>query len=108
LANTNTIITKQGAVNTSYAAGLARSHNGGGFTDWYLPSRDEMNKIYLNRSSISGFSLYGSGAYKSYWTSSENTTGNSASWAYITDLNDGSMGQSEKRFEYRIRPIRSF
>jgi hypothetical protein len=110
LANTNTIITKQGAVNTSYAAGLARSHNGGGFTDWYLPSSDEMNKIYLNKSSISGFSLYGSGAYKSYWTSSENSTGASASasYAYVTDLSNGNLASSEKRFEYGIRPIRAF
>jgi hypothetical protein len=108
LANTNTIITKQGAVTTSYAAGLARSHNGGDFTDWYLPSRDEMNKIYLNKNSISGFYRAWNGNWASYWTSSENTTGMSASFAYITDLNDGSMGQSEKRFEYRIRPIRSF
>jgi hypothetical protein len=108
LANTNTIITRQGAVTTSYAAGLARSHNGGGFTDWYLPSRDEMNKIYLNKNSISGFSLYPSGNYKSYWTSSENTTGASASFAYTTDLSNGNMGQSEKIFELQIRPIRAF
>ena len=107
-ANTNTIITRQGAVTTSYAAGLARSHNGGGFTDWYLPSRDEMNKIYLNKNSISGFYRAWNGNWAGYWTSSENTTGMSASYAYITNLNDGSMGQSEKRFEYRIRPIRAF
>jgi hypothetical protein len=108
LANTNTIITAQGAVTTSYAAGLARSHNGGGFTDWYLPSRDEMNKIYLNRSSISGFFLSYSGNYVSYWTSSENTTGASASYAYVVNLNSGSQGMSTKDQGYRIRPIRSF
>jgi hypothetical protein len=108
LANTNTIITRQGAVTTSYAAGLARSHNGGGFTDWYLPSRDEMYKIYLNKNSISGFSLYYSGNYKTYWTSSENTTGVSANFAYTTDLSNGNMGQSEKITELQIRPIRAF
>jgi hypothetical protein len=102
LANTNTIITAQGAVTTSYAAGLARSHNGGGFTDWYLPSRDEMYKIYLNRNSIGGF------ANNYYWTSSENTTGASASYAYNVDFYNGSQGMMEKHYAIRIRPIRAF
>lgn len=108
LANTNKIITAQGAVTTSYAAGLARSHNGGGFTDWYLPSRDEMYKIYLNRYSISGFYLSWNGRYSWYWTSSENTTGVSASWAYLVDLQNGSFGMSEKYQAIRIRPVRAF
>ena len=108
LANTNKIITAQGAVTTSYAAGLARSHNGGGFTDWYLPSRDEMYKIYLNRYSISGFNLSWSGSYSWYWTSSENTTGVSASNAYLVDLQNGTFGMTTKNYELRIRPIRAF
>jgi hypothetical protein len=102
LANTNTIITAQGAVTTSYAAGLARSHNGGGFTDWYLPSRDEMYKIYLNRNSIGGF------ANNYYWTSSENSTGASASNAYNVDFSYGSQGMMTKNYAVRIRPIRAF
>jgi hypothetical protein len=102
LANTNTIITAQGAVTTSYAAGLARSHNGGGFTDWYLPSRDEMYKIYLNRNSIGGF------ANNYYWTSSENSTGASASNAYVVDFYNGSQAMTTKNYEVRIRPIRAF
>ena len=45
-ANTDTIISKQGATTTSYAAGLARAYNGGGYTDWYLPSQDELYILY--------------------------------------------------------------
>jgi|GEM_PF-2830552 uncharacterized protein (TIGR02145 family) len=67
-ANTNTIITSQGATATSYAAGLARAHDGGGFTDWYLPSKDELDKLYYNRVAISGFNS----AF--YWSSSEYNT----------------------------------
>jgi hypothetical protein len=65
LSNTNTIITNQGAVATSYAAGLARAYTGGGYTDWYLPSKDELNKLYLNKVAIGGF--FGS----TYWSSTE-------------------------------------
>lgn len=46
--NTSTIIAAQGADETSYAAGLAASYNDGGFTDWFLPSREELNLMYLN------------------------------------------------------------
>jgi len=66
LANTNTIIAVQGAVSTNYAAGLARAHNGGGYTDWYLPSKDEIAKVFLNKAAIGGFDPFGS-----YWSSSE-------------------------------------
>jgi hypothetical protein len=38
------------------AASIAADHNGGGFTDWFLPSYDELNKLYLNQSIIGGFS----------------------------------------------------
>ncbi len=65
LANTNTIITIQGATATSYAAGLARAHNGEGYTDWYLPSIDELKKLYINRVAIGNFQA------NWYWSSTE-------------------------------------
>ena len=44
LANTNTIITNQGN-SGSYAAKIARDYTGGGYTDWYLPSAEELHKM---------------------------------------------------------------
>ncbi|MFA5368664.1 MAG: FN3 associated domain-containing protein, partial [Candidatus Paceibacterota bacterium] len=34
---------------TSGAARIAREYTGGGYTDWNLPSKDELNLIYTNR-----------------------------------------------------------
>ena len=52
MSNTNAIIASHGETATSYAAGLARAYTGGGYTDWYLPSKDELNQIYLNMSRL--------------------------------------------------------
>jgi uncharacterized protein (TIGR02145 family) len=68
-ANTNTIIASQGASTGgyTYAAALARNYTGGGFTDWYLPSQNELNQMYLNRVAIGGFT----NAYNYFWASTE-------------------------------------
>ena len=68
-ANTNTIATSQGASTggLTYAAALAKAYIGGGFTDWYLPSQDELNQMYLNRDAIGGFD----GTMNYFWASTE-------------------------------------
>ncbi len=64
-SNTNKIIASQGEPAISYAAGLARAYTGGGYTDWYLPSKDELEKLSITRETIGGFVNY------YYWSSSE-------------------------------------
>lgn len=66
-SNTNKIIQVIGSLNNSYAAGLARLYNGGGYNDWFLPSKNELNKLFLNRAEIGGFEFKGF----DYWSSSE-------------------------------------
>jgi hypothetical protein len=46
-ANTNTIVTVQGA--GSYAARLCYDLVLNGYSDWYLPSLDELHKLFVNR-----------------------------------------------------------
>lgn len=65
LTNTNTIIKIQGAIEISYAAGLARSFNGGGYNDWFLPSQEELSKMYRYRFTI------GMNNDFFYWSSTE-------------------------------------
>ena len=49
LSDTDLIVTAQGAVLTDYAAGLARSYTGGGYSDWYLANVNEWKAICINR-----------------------------------------------------------
>ena len=62
-ANTDTIVSKQGP--GVYAAKLCIDLEIDGFRDWYLPSKDELDKLYDNRRAIGGF------AAQRYWSSSE-------------------------------------
>ncbi len=98
-SNTNTIIANQG---TNYAAGLARAYKGGGYTDWYLPSKDELNKLYLNRVAIGGFN-----SNANYWSSTENQNYPYHS-AWFQDFNNGGQLSFYKDSEVNVRAIRTF
>jgi hypothetical protein len=98
LSNTNAIITSQGATSTSYAAGLARAYKGGGYTDWYLPSRDELNKLYLNKVAIGGFA-------NPYWSSTE--SGSTTAWTQF--FTSGiQVFNGSKPTTYYVRAVRAF
>lgn len=100
LANTNTIITSQKGTTTSYAAGKARAYTGGGYTDWYLPSKDELNKLYLNRSKIGGFKT------ATYWSSSEYASDNA--WYQNLYPKGSQLKILNKSYTFYVRAIRAF
>ncbi len=107
-SNTNTIIARIGGTPSGYAAGIARAHNGGGYNDWYLPSKDELNKLYLNNTAIG---LGGFGFNNAYWSSSEPLNERLLAWYQIfepTGSNAGRQNAWLKDTGYRVRAIRSF
>ena len=97
LSNTNKIIAQNGA-GTSYASGLARSYAGGGYSDWFLPSQDEVYKLYLNRVAIGGFGTY------RYWSSSEQ----SISFAWAQKFDTGLPDFFSKFNTFLVRAVRAF
>ena len=72
LPNTLAIITSAvvtGTTNMStFAAGLANSYRGGGYIDWFLPSKDELNLLYQVKDVIGGFATSG---HPTYWSSTQ-------------------------------------
>jgi len=102
-ANTDAIIAQNGA-GTSYAAGLARAYTGGGYTDWFLPSLDELNTLYLNRIAIGGFETT---TYPFYWSSSQGADGAYDAWGQ--GFEDGyQFYYYNKVNSLRMRAVRAF
>lgn len=82
----------------NYAAKLCNELVLNGYSDWYLPSKDELNKLYINRLAIGGFVNF------PYWSSSE--YGNASAWS---QSNDGTQHVSNTVSSfYGVRAIRSF
>jgi hypothetical protein len=96
LTNTNTIIAVQGT--GSYAASVARNHTGGGYSDWYLPSYDELYKLWLNRTAIGNFN----GDW--YYSSSENNV----STAWLIGRTSGNWWPNVKHETWSVRAVRAF
>ncbi len=69
------------------------------YNDWFLPSKDELELMYINRAIIGSFSA------EAYWSSSEFDC-NSA-WIQVWDRNYQYYNYKDK-LNYGIRPIRAY
>ena len=98
-ANTETICNNQGH-GEKYAAKICLDYSFGDYSDWFLPSQEELNKLYINRIAIDFFV----GSY--YWSSSQLT--NDSNWAYAKDFNSGNQVISPTYMPCYVRPIRYF
>ena len=85
---------------TGKAAQLCASLNFDGFSDWFLPSRDELDLMYEN---LKGKGL-GSFGSRFYWSSSQDDTID----AFIQSFYDGRVNFAHKYFTYSVRAIRAF
>ena len=108
--NTKAIIadcgTKGGAGNGNFigrgttisAAAAAKAYTLNGFSDWYLPSKDELNLLYVQKIVVGGF------VNNYYWSSSENS-----SWlAWFQSFGNGNSISNPKYYALPVRAVRSF
>ena len=104
LANSNAIIDQTG--HTGSAAQVCRSYNGGGLTDWYLPSKDELNAIWTNLVNNGSGSNSGVGGFAAhhYWSSSEDYSFS----AWYQSFSNGSQDDYNKYNSKRVRAVRAF
>jgi len=97
--NQNTIDIMAGCATAGIAARICGDLVLGGYSDWYLPSKDELNQLYLNKVAIGGF------ANRYYLSSSEIDT--LTAWA--RDFSSfTNMVSDQKFYGERVRAIRAF
>ncbi|MDR1787031.1 MAG: DUF1566 domain-containing protein [Treponema sp.] len=79
-----------------YCAGMEY----GGYDDWFLPSKDELNLMYLNLKQADK----GDFSNAVYWSSSESYTFH----AWYQRFRDGSQDWTSKSNTFLVRPVRAF
>ncbi len=79
---------------------LCDNYNEGGFSDWRLPNKNELNFIYLllHRRKIGGF------ASNYYWSSTEEDDND----AWIQYFNSGNQASYSKASKDKVRAVRAF
>jgi len=101
-ANTTAIIQIQGN-SGSFSAKLCRDYRGGGYNDWFLPSKDQLNVLFTQKTIVGGFTI------QIYWSSTEYENSPAGS-VWVQDFETGQQHLDLKSDEIRIhtRAIRAF
>ena len=109
LANTNAIVAQAGA-GTTYAAGLCKAYNAGGFNDWYLPSLLELRKCYnasiiVNEvlGDLNGF-VFSPNSGISYWSSTESNI----SYVDVINFYEEFTNGNKSELSNLVRAVRRF
>jgi hypothetical protein len=94
----NTTLIVNGCSEAGRAARICNDLVLGGYDDWFLPSKDELNLMYAQKAAIGGFHN------NYYWSSSEY----SANYAWDMNFTDGAQYPSSKVDADYVRAVRAF
>lgn len=96
----------QGTCSSCYASQLCQDLNLGGKTDWYLPSKYELNLMYENigQGNVLGLGNVGNFANNVYWSSTEYSL--LAAWEQ--NFYYGNQDYNGKNVTYDVRAVRAF
>lgn len=94
----NTVYIMSSCSEAGIAATLCYNLELAGFSDWFLPSKDELFMLYIHQSAIGGFT----NTY--YWSSSETDAGD----AWVQYFTNGDQVSEWKIGEHFVRAVRAF
>ena len=94
----------QGQGNWFQAVQLCKDYRGGGYNDWFMPSKKQLFALYQVRSAVGGFEQ------ALYWSSSEGRRGAARDGVWIEGWDDGKLyGNKDPNYIYDyVRAIRAF
>lgn len=106
----NTLDIIAGCTTAGIAADLCSNYTQGGFSDWYLPSQEELRAMYFNigQGATGANNNIGNFAATQYWTSSENGSSFALQMNFGNGLGTVGNQSSNKNNIFAVRPIRSF
>jgi len=98
--NQNTIDIEAGCTTSGIAADICANLTLGGYSDWFLPSKDELNLMFVNLHSqgLGGFTS------NAYWSSTEDGT----TYAWLQYFGIGIQNNLYKLHPYYVRAVRAF
>jgi len=99
LSNTSAIITAEGN-SGNYAARNCRVYTSGSYSDWFLPSKDELNLLYAQKTVVGNFTT------QIYWTSTEYDLGDV--WVQDFETGEQHLDNSSDGANVHTRAIRAF
>lgn len=109
-SNTATIVA--GCTTSGIAADIASNTTIDSYSDWFLPSRSELNQMYLQRANINATAIANGGAAfiadssTRYWSSSESN--NNTSWCKIfLNGSDAGLNKGAGAF-FQVRVVRAW
>jgi hypothetical protein len=97
--NTDLIISVNGT-SSEYAARTCRDFRGRGFTDWYLPAKDELNMMYQLKGVIKNF------GNNIYWSSSQYAVGEI--WVQDFETGQQHLDNASDGAGVAVRAIRAY
>ena len=78
------------------AMASCRNSRVGGFNDWRLPNKEELNLLYIEKTKIGGFSIW-------YWSSTQN-----GKRRWVQNFATGEQKNENLEYKGRCRCVRNY
>ena len=101
--NTDSIVAHY-SKDSANAAWICKNYTGGGYTDWFLPSKDELNLMRQNLYAHG----YGNWSGATYWSSSEYIDAQGRYYAWTQYFTNGYQYYFKQYFPLNVRAVRAF
>ena len=104
--NQNTIDIEAGCTTFGTAADICANYTDGTYSDWFLPSKDELNKMRLNIGQGNAFGLGNIGGFagNAYWSSTED----GVNFGWGQHFYSGNQFKGNKGDSNDVRAVRAF